>query len=89
MIGVRDAKARFSQLVHDAERGREWIITDRGNPVAKIGPITQIAVPLEERLRRLEESGMLEPAHVTSPLPPPLPIEAGLARRLLDSDRGR
>lgn len=88
MIGVRDAKARFSQLVHEAERGREWIITERGTPIAKIGPINRTPVPLAERLRRLEESGMLEPPHATLPLPPPLPIEVGLARRLLDHDRG-
>ena len=31
-IGIREAKAQLSRLVSEAERGTEWIITDRGRP---------------------------------------------------------
>ena len=87
-VGVRDAKTRLSQLLADVRRGREWVITERGKPIAKLVPITVDLPPLEERLRRLEEAGIIEPRSAPArPLPPPLPIEHGLAQRLLQEDR--
>lgn len=86
--GVRDAKARLSQLLADVQLGREWIITDRGKPIARLVPIVRERAPLEERLRRLEEIGLVErAAQRVLPLPPPLPLAKGLARRMLDEDR--
>lgn len=88
-IGVRDAKARLSELLRDAQLGREWIITERGRPIARIVPVESGSETLERRLRRLEQNGILErvlPNPV--PVPPPLRLEKGLARRLLDEDRG-
>jgi prevent-host-death family protein len=38
-IGLFDAKNRFSELVERAERGEEVVITRRGKPVAKLGPM--------------------------------------------------
>ncbi len=87
-IGVRDAKARLSELLRDAQLGREWIITERGRPIARIVPVESGAETLERRLRRLEQNGILERALPNRvPLPPPLRLEMGLARRLLDDDR--
>ncbi len=38
----------------------------------------------------MEATGLLEPASPNArQLPPPLPIDPGLARRLLEEDRGR
>ena len=89
-IGVRDAKARLSELLRDAQLGREWIVTERGRPIARIVPIESGSETLERRLRRLEQNGVLERALPDRlPLPPPLRLETGLARRLLDDDRGR
>ena len=87
-VGVRDAKARFSFLLREAQQGREYIVTDRGKQVAKIVPVTNAQRSLTDRLRHLEEMGVLEPAPKRlAPVPPPLPLKRGLARMLLDRDR--
>jgi prevent-host-death family protein len=88
--GVREARARLSQLIRDAQRGRPWVITQRGKPIARLVPVAGESLPLEERIRRLEEAGVLEPLrHVPRPAPPPLPLERGLAQRWLQEDRGQ
>jgi len=88
-IGIRDAKARLSQLLADVRSGAEWVITDRGKPIARLGPLPQGVDPLGKRLRRLEANGTLEPPSALAiQVPAALPIEPGLARRMLDEDRG-
>jgi prevent-host-death family protein len=87
--GVREAKARLSQLLRDVQLGREWVITERGKPVARLVPASTSRGPLSERLKRLEEAGVVERrAGTPHPLPPPLPLANELARRVLDEDRG-
>ena len=90
-MGVREAKASFSRLVNDAQRGREWTITQRGRPVAKIVPFENpSAAPLAGRLLRLEQSGVIEPpAARILPVPPALPLKRGLAQYFLEHDRGK
>ncbi|MHB8146032.1 MAG: type II toxin-antitoxin system Phd/YefM family antitoxin [Vulcanimicrobiaceae bacterium] len=85
---MRQAKAQFSALVHDASNGREWVISERGVPVARLVAIERDALAVEERLRRMEVAGDLDPLRRDAlPLPPPLPLEDGLAQRLLQRDR--
>ena len=87
--GIREAKARLSELLRDVEHGREWIIADRGRPVARLVPISKEGRPLAERLRDLERAGVIEKAARPSyRLPPPLPLAMGAAQRLLDDERG-
>ena len=87
--GVREAKARLSKLIRDVQRGKEWLITDRGRPVARLVPATGRDLSLQERIRRLEDSGLIEPPRRrVSRLPAPLPIEKELAQRWLQEDRG-
>jgi prevent-host-death family protein len=87
--GVREAKAHLSRMLADVRSGHEWTITARGTPVARLVPVSRKARPLEERLSLLEARGVLQPASPSArPLPPPLPVEPGLARRLLEDDRG-
>jgi len=87
-VGVRDAKAHLSRLLADVQRGGEWTITERGRAIARLVPIGREQIPLSERIRRLEQDGTIEPAAERRlPLPPPLPVQAGLARRMLDDDR--
>ena len=89
VAGVRDAKARLSSILADVRLGREWIITERGVPIARMVPVAAEAPPLEERLRQLEAAGTLEPRPADQiALPPVLAVPTGLARRLLDEDRG-
>jgi len=87
--GVREAKARFSKWLRDVQRGQEWVITERGNPVARLSPISGRSLPLAERIRRLEDAGLVEPLHhEVRRLPPPLPFKEGLAQRWRQEDRG-
>lgn len=88
LIGVRDAKAQLSRLLQDVQAGEEWTITERGKPVARLVSIASGSLSFAERVRRLEQNGTIEPAHVEPlSLPPPLPIRPGLAREMLDRDR--
>ena len=88
--GVREAKAHLSRLLRDVQQGREWIITERGTPIAKLVPIEKARLSLEERIRRLEEAGVIAPApRDVRRLPPPLPIRDGLAQKWLQEDRDR
>ncbi|MFN2581885.1 MAG: type II toxin-antitoxin system Phd/YefM family antitoxin [Candidatus Dormibacteria bacterium] len=89
-IGIREAKARLSRLVSDAQRGDEWIITDRGRPVAKLTAAELGTASLEERLDRLVARGWLEPrkkGRVT--LPRPLPSGPDLQAMLQEDRNGR
>lgn len=89
-IGVREAKARFSRLLAEVKSGAEWIITERGVPVAKLGPIPAEERPLEARLAYLEQQGLLEkPRPDARNLPPPLPLPGGRAQQWLEEDRRR
>lgn len=70
-------------------RGREWVITERGSPVARLSPIVGRSLSLAERMRRLEDSGLVEPLRGEARnLPPPLPVKEGLAQKWLQEDRG-
>lgn len=86
--GVREAKARLSQLLRDVQLGREWVITERGKPIARLVPASAPRGPLSERIKRLEDAGVLQRRVLAPhPLPLPLPIADELARRFLDEDR--
>lgn len=89
-IGIREAKEQFSRLIRTTREDRaEWIITDRGRPAARMVPIADEDVPVDEMIRRLEERGWLLPrSDPQRKLPPPLPLEPGLAQRMLQEDRG-
>ncbi len=52
-VGVRELKARLSQYLHRARRGERITVTERGRPVAIIGPAAQSAglVGLEAMIR--------------------------------------
>jgi prevent-host-death family protein len=89
-VGIRDAKIHLSKLLKIVQQGHEIILTDRGRPVGKLVPIASVALPLDVRIRRLEEQGILEPSLAEDerrPLPPPLPLPPEAAQRLLQEDR--
>jgi prevent-host-death family protein len=89
-IGVREAKAQLSRLVKEVgQQGTEWIITDRGRPVAKLVPVTEEARSLPERVRLLETWGWIAKPGPTRHLPPPLPLPEGVAQDALQQDRDR
>ena len=88
-VGIREAKINLSKLLKEAQRGTEIVITDRGKRVAKIIAVDEAALPLLDRVKNLETSGVLHPVPEHARLlPPPLPLEAGLAQAFLQEDRG-
>jgi prevent-host-death family protein len=88
-IGIREAKSDLSKILKKVKNGREVIITDRGNPVAKIVPIISENVLLADRIRRLERLGLMDPLPKKSlkRLPEPLPAPEGIGQKYLQEDR--
>jgi prevent-host-death family protein len=59
---ISDAKNQLSALLAKVRRGARIVITDRGVPVAVLGPVTQAEAPTEAdeaRLARLEREGVI------------------------------
>ena len=54
-VGVRELKARLSEYLKRVGRGERIIVTERGRPVAVIGPAAGSA--LTERLEAMLRSG--------------------------------
>ncbi len=87
-IGIRDAKARLSELVRDISHGTEWTITERGVAVAKLVALTQESSTLEQRIDGLVRRGILRlPNHAQKPFPRAQAIPSGLAQAFLAEDR--
>lgn len=55
-VGVRELKARLSLYLKRVEHGERIVVTERGRPVAVIGPAAGSA--LTERLEGMLRSGM-------------------------------
>ena len=72
-VGVAELRQRASELLRRVEAGETIEITDRGRPVAMLGPLPALS-PLE----RLRLSGDVTPATVRlEDLPPPLKLKPG------------
>jgi len=89
-VGVREAKINLSKLLKAVQQNDvEIVITDRGKPVGKLGPVSPEILSLEERVEELERQGWIGPQvsekHPLSHLP--LPIRSGLAQKYLEEDR--
>ncbi len=81
-IGVREAKARLSELLKDVEKGREWTITAHGRPVARLVPATKKET-VEEWVARLEREGRLLPPPVSDRPFRPLNVSPKVGELLL------
>lgn len=87
-IGIRQAKATFSRLLRAVCRGEEIVITDRGDPIAKIVPIARDEETNDRWIERMVAEGRLSPLPPNARMPEPLPIEpSDLAQRILREDR--
>lgn len=88
-VGIRDAKMHLSKYIKMVQQGAEVIITDRGRPVGKIIPIQIRELPLGERIKRLEDQGLIDPnsGKGLNKIPPPIPVPNGIAQRILQEDR--
>jgi antitoxin (DNA-binding transcriptional repressor) of toxin-antitoxin stability system len=92
-IGVRELKANLSRVLREVQGGESVLVTDRGRVVAELrlpdpsgwgraGPYGPLA--------RMAASGHLR---LGEPAPDPYPVSplrapAGMARELLDEERG-
>jgi prevent-host-death family protein len=88
-VGIKEAKMNLSKLLKRVTQGQEVIITDRGKPVGKIVPVPQDHLSLANRIKKVEDQGILAPARKgrTIRLPPPLPAREGIAQKFLQEDR--
>ena len=88
-VGIRVAKMHLSKYIKMVQQGTEVIITDRGRPVGKIIPIQTRELPLYERIKRMEDLGLIDPITEKSltKIPPPIPVAEGIAQKLLQEDR--
>ena len=69
-VGIRELRQRASELLRRVEDGETIEITDRGRPVAVLGPLP------DDPLERLRASGDLQASDgdlrdLPQPLPPP------------------
>jgi prevent-host-death family protein len=71
-VGVRDLKARLSEYLRLVKAGQSITITDHGHPVGQLVPAAQTGgQALEERLKALQEAGMVAwNGHKISPQAP-------------------
>ena len=92
--GVRELKARLSQILREVQRGELVLVTDRGRVVAELRqPGTGATAPesREERaLSRMAADGHLRLAERAPSGYPKSPIRspAGTAVKLLNEERG-
>ena len=88
-VGIRDAKVNFSKLLKLVQQGNEVILTDRGRPVGKSVPIQGQDMTVLNRLKKLEERGLVRelPGDYYKKLPAPIPIANGLVQTFLNEDR--
>lgn len=88
-VGIRDAKIHLSRFLQMVKNGSEVILTERGKPVGKIVPIQQVDLPLSERLKHLENKGIIGPKQIKKGgrLPPPVAVPDDIAQKMLKEDR--
>jgi len=77
-LGTRAARAVFASLLRRAENGESTIITDRGEPVAVLGPLGATAPAVEQ----LITSGAVIPPRRTADWRPPTPVRIWAGTRL-------
>jgi prevent-host-death family protein len=90
IVGIREAKMNLSRLLKEVQKGSEITISDRGIQIARLIPIEQKTLSLEQRIENLERNELLNPPSKNARLlPPPLPLDEGLAQKFLQEDRDR
>jgi prevent-host-death family protein len=86
-IGVRELKKHLSEYLDRAARGEVVVVTDRGHPKARLGPLST-----EERIAQGIREGWITPAkRPPGPLPPSVPLRHPprmTVQQLMDEDRG-
>jgi prevent-host-death family protein len=61
-VGVRELKAKLSEYLARAKAGEVIRVTDRGRPIARLGPLS-----VEDRIQRGIEEGWITPGDGSPP----------------------
>jgi len=72
-VGIRDLRANLSRWLHQVRTGREIVVTDRGEPVARLVPADGRADPLADLIARGLASPPEGPAEAIDPRELPEP----------------
>ena len=88
-VGIRDVKMHLSKYLKMVQNGAEVVITDRGRPVGRIVPIQTKDLAVEDRIKRMEDQGLIEKSTGGSRkrIPSPIPLSTGIAQKFLQEDR--
>jgi antitoxin (DNA-binding transcriptional repressor) of toxin-antitoxin stability system len=91
-IGIRELKARLSQVLRDVQGGETILVTDRGRVVAELrrpDASSWVVAPQERALARLAAEGHLRVAESPRVLyeVSPVTTPSGTARSILDEAR--
>jgi len=87
-VGIREAKINLSRILRRVRHGAEVVITDRGKPVGRIVPVRVSAVDLDALVSDLEARGVIAEKRDGNQVRPPLPLQGGIAQKLLQEERG-
>jgi antitoxin (DNA-binding transcriptional repressor) of toxin-antitoxin stability system len=92
-IGVRELKAHLSRILRDVQSGDTVLVTDRGHVIAELrrpDASQWVASPQERALARLASEGHVRlRERVNTPYQvSPVKSKKGLARQLIDEERG-
>jgi prevent-host-death family protein len=87
-VAVRDLKNQLSAYLRRARAGERILVTDRGRPIAELGPLGRRRMRARDRLARLVEMGEVTPAR-GSGLPDfdPVAVRGGLVSKTILDDR--
>jgi prevent-host-death family protein len=67
-LGLREANQHFSKAIKAVRAGQEVVLTERGQPIAIIKPITKAQEP-EAALTRMADEGLITLPTRKGPLP--------------------
>jgi prevent-host-death family protein len=91
-VGIRELRLNLSRYVARVrDGGAEVIVTDRGRPVARLGPVDDEQREVDEVFERLVREGVIIPGHRRRKRPLPPLVDAsevhGSVSELLLEDR--
>ena len=92
-VGIRELRLNLSRYIARVREGVEVIVTDRGEPVARLSPIDDERQRDEEVYQRLVREGLISPGRRRRKrveLPPLIPLEGDgpLVSDMVLEDRG-
>jgi prevent-host-death family protein len=62
---VYEAKAKLSEIIRKVRRKKRIVITHNGQPVASVVPFEAEQLSTEDKLRQLEEQGLISTARAS------------------------